>query len=169
MIDETVPQPKTIVDEDFVFDKCLALARKAHAGQFDKQGVPYIHHVTRVGFSLLPNLRAAAVGLLHDIPEDSPLFAHEAYRLIEFDFQMHAALGFLTRPDDSSYTDYIERLCDSRNCLAMAVKAADLHDNLREARVQSLEGIIGPAGAERYRSRYRDALARISFSLADMI
>ncbi|MCC9311636.1 HD domain-containing protein [Kitasatospora sp. RB6PN24] len=49
-----------------------ALAERAHAGQLDKTGVPYIKHVRAVGNALAPfGPHAQMAGLLHDVLEDS--------------------------------------------------------------------------------------------------
>ncbi|MEU5900368.1 HD domain-containing protein [Streptomyces venezuelae] len=50
-----------------------ALAARAHAGQYDKIGVPYIEHVRAVAAGLAPlGQHLVQAGLLHDILEDTP-------------------------------------------------------------------------------------------------
>ncbi|GAB2726948.1 HD domain-containing protein [Kitasatospora kifunensis] len=49
-----------------------ALAARAHAGQVDKIGVPYIEHVRAVGRALAPlGGELEMAGLLHDVIEDT--------------------------------------------------------------------------------------------------
>ncbi|WP_411095968.1 HD domain-containing protein [Streptomyces sp. 020-2-3H-GM] len=56
---------KTVAEVD-------ALASAAHAGQFDKIGVPYIEHVRAVAAGLAPfGDDLVMAGLLHDIVEDT--------------------------------------------------------------------------------------------------
>lgn len=51
-----------------------ALATRAHAGQFDKIGVPYIRHVEAVAAGLAPfGIGMQMAGLLHDTLEDTDL------------------------------------------------------------------------------------------------
>lgn len=51
----------------------VKIARDAHAGQFDKNGVEYIHHPLAVAHALKPfGPHAEIAGLLHDVVEDNP-------------------------------------------------------------------------------------------------
>ncbi|MEU0098235.1 HD domain-containing protein [Streptomyces sp. NPDC006267] len=55
-----------------------ALASAAHAGQFDKIGVPYIEHVRAVAAGLAPfGDDLVMAGLLHDVIEDTDWTAEE--------------------------------------------------------------------------------------------
>lgn len=153
-----------------LFDDCLSLARIAHEGQFDKQGAPYIFHVVRVGFSLLPNMHAAAVGLLHDIPEDySDEAAGRAFDILgPIHGDLCPALRLLTRKKSIPYSDYITAICDSQNQIALMVKLADLRDNLAPGRIQSLEAFVGPAAVRDYVIRYSVAQERINKALFEL-
>ena len=61
----------------------IRLAASAHHNQLDKGGDPYLWHVLRVGISLLPDLDAAIVGVLHDVLEDSPGCAPAVRQLLK--------------------------------------------------------------------------------------
>ena len=52
--------------------KAFEIACKAHAGQVDRGGVPYIFHPLHVA-DQMPNSTLGAVGLLHDVVEDTPV------------------------------------------------------------------------------------------------
>jgi (p)ppGpp synthase/HD superfamily hydrolase len=53
-----------------ILDDAVALAARAHAGQFDKAGKPYIDHPLRVMARVTtPDERVAAI--LHDVVEDT--------------------------------------------------------------------------------------------------
>lgn len=60
--------------------KAIAFAAKAHAGQMDKCGEPYILHPLRV-FDIVKKRggsdAACAAALLHDVVEDTPVTMHE--------------------------------------------------------------------------------------------
>ncbi len=103
------------------------IASEKHAGQTDKQGVPYIEHPRRVAAALTdPRLKIAA--LLHDTLEDTDTTAQE---LIDAGISEECVrmVQLLTRPADMTYMDYIRRLRDNPDVIP--VKMADLHDNLR--------------------------------------
>lgn len=78
--------PETGADPDDEPAAVLAeqLARIAHAGQVDKQGLPYIEHVARVAASVVTDVcatvpdtgsTAVAAAWLHDVLEDTPTTA----------------------------------------------------------------------------------------------
>lgn len=57
---------------EITFDDAVEIARDAHAGQFDKSGVDYIHHPLAVAAALKPfGPHAEIAGVLHDVVEDS--------------------------------------------------------------------------------------------------
>lgn len=107
-----------------------ALARAGHLGQitrFDQR--PYIEHVSRVAAAVPLPARPAA--WLHDLVEDGGttfeqlLAAGIAADTIE-------AVHLLSRVGEfHAYAPYLRRLKASGNAIALAVKHADLADNLR--------------------------------------
>jgi (p)ppGpp synthase/HD superfamily hydrolase len=109
-------------------ESAIALAANAHRGQKDLAGEPYILHPLRVmsKFKLL-NERMTAV--LHDVVEDTKWTLEELQRA-NVPFQVLNAVGFLTRHKGmETYMEYIGRIC-AQNPLALAIKIADLRDNL---------------------------------------
>lgn len=101
-----------------------ALAAKAHEGQTDKAGLPYITHPERVA-ARLDAPEAKVVGWLHDTVEDTPL----TIRDIEAAFgpETAAAVDAISRRDGEAWSDYLERV--AINPIARQVKISDLIDN----------------------------------------
>lgn len=113
--------------------EALKHAVKAHAGQTDKCGKPYILHPIAVaeaveGAETLSIERYVVIALLHDVLEDTehelPLTAGERWQLEK-----------LTRRKQETYFVYIDRICDSWGAdgideVPMVVKLADLWHNL---------------------------------------
>jgi (p)ppGpp synthase/HD superfamily hydrolase len=123
------------------------IAREAHASQTEEStGDPYIRHIERV-VSLVgdcDNLRAVA--WLHDVIEDSQLNAGDLLNR-GVSTEIVGAVVELTRvPAFETYAAYIQRVKESGNHLAIAVKIADLRDHLR------------PNCPERLRPRYEKAM-----------
>lgn len=59
---------------DILLVQALKVATRAHAGQVDKSGEPYILHPIRVAFDYgLTTLNEQIVALLHDMIEDTPI------------------------------------------------------------------------------------------------
>ena len=113
---------------DRQLETALRIATLKHEGQFDKQGVPYIEHPTRVAESLHdPGLKIVA--LLHDTIEDTDCTRDELLKS-GIDAVFVDMVCALTHNKDEPYLDYIRRLKKS-NPEVVPVKLADIHDNLR--------------------------------------
>jgi (p)ppGpp synthase/HD superfamily hydrolase len=147
----------------------LAFAARAHDGQTDKAGQPYIRHVMRVVETVAGQGEdAMIVAALHDVFEDTgatladlaeglppttPIWARK-WSVRDragaphgfLPFVQGRALESLTRNQGEAYDDYLWRV--RIDPLAATVKLADLRDNL--ARITEL-GDEGRSLAKRYR------------------
>jgi len=131
-------------------EKALKIALKAHNGQQDKAGQPYILHPLRV-MHQVNSLPAKVVALLHDVVEDSE-FTFEDLDRAGFDPEILQAVRCLTKHPDEDYFAYLRRIAG--NTLALQVKIADLKDNLDVTRLREIE----PRDVERL-NRYLKALS----------
>ena len=134
-------------------EDAIALAAQKHKGQRDKADAPYILHPLRVmgflGAEASEDERIVAV--LHDVPEDCGVSFEELAKL-EYSPQVLAALELVTRREDETYEQFIERL--SPNPIARRVKMCDLRDNM------DLSRIAHPTGRDLERiERYKKAMA----------
>lgn len=125
------------------------LARRAHVGQVDKTGAPYIEHPLRVAAKLDDQL-SKVVALLHDVIEDTDIT--EAHIRREFGDVIAEAVVAMTHPTDEPRVSYYARV--RANPIALRVKAADIHDNLDPARLAALD----PATRQRLVLKYSAAL-----------
>lgn len=88
-----------------MLNKAIEIANRAHAGQIDKGGEPYILHPLRVMLSRENELeRVCAV--LHDVVEDSDITFNDL-RKEEFSEEVIAVLDCLTKRDDENYDTLI--------------------------------------------------------------
>ena len=141
------------MDREPAIEDAILLAARAHRGQVDKAGEPYILHPLRVMLRLKDEAdRIAAV--LHDVIEDTGI-TEESLRDQGYSEEVLGALDALTRRQGESYADFIERVAG--NPLARRVKLADLADNLDASRL--LE--ITPKDRERL-ARYQAAWERLT-------
>jgi (p)ppGpp synthase/HD superfamily hydrolase len=117
-----------------LFEKAMSIATKAHEGQKDKAGAPYLLHVLRV-MMRLEKMDKKIVALLHDVVEDSEItiedLANEG-----FPKKILRAVELLTKTENKPYKDYIQAI--KKNELAKAVKLADLKDNMNISRLNAL-------------------------------
>ncbi|MDO4532431.1 MAG: GTP pyrophosphokinase [Coriobacteriia bacterium] len=115
--------PTTIAAMKFAF--------KAHEGQLDRSGIPYVSHPLHLA-EQMDTEDETVVALLHDIIEDTEYTADDLRALGISDAALEAIL-LLTHDDDVPYLDYVRNLKD--NPLAVKVKLADLHHNSQLSRL----------------------------------
>ena len=111
-----------------LLNKALKIAQKAHRGQTDKFGTPYIGHVIRV-MNAGKTYDEKIVGVLHDVIEDCPEITLND--LLEEGFPNHIvfAIECLTKtPADQDYTEIVKQT--EKSPLAVSVKMNDLEDNM---------------------------------------
>ncbi|MBI1338337.1 MAG: HD domain-containing protein [Phycisphaera sp.] len=112
----------------------IELAVKAHSGQRDKAGQPYILHPLRVMFRCDGEVQKI-VAVLHDVIEDTDVTADDL-RKLGFSEEVLAGLDAVTARKDESYDEFVERA--ARNPIGRVVKLADLEDNLDVRRLGEL-------------------------------
>lgn len=129
--------------------KALEVAIKAHFGQRDKSGEPYIMHpLTVVEYIEMPDKDLAVIGLLHDVVEDSDVTIED---LIAKGFSENVieAVDVLTRRIEDPYSEYILKV--KKNPFAVEVKKADLKHNMDPNRAYTI--------SENLMKKYEKALA----------
>jgi len=114
-------------------EHAIALAVKAHSGQTDKVGQPYILHSLRVMLNVEGEL-ARIVAILHDVIEDTD-YSFDDLREMGYSDAVITALDCVTRRDDETYMEFVAR--SKTNLIARQVKLADLEDNMDIRRIQS--------------------------------
>ena len=105
----------------------LQIAAAAHAGQTDRDGNPVILHPLTVGLMGHTDEERAA-GFLHDVVEDTEC-TYEDLLSAGIPSGIVNALRLLTREDGTDYFDYVQRIIDSGNPIALQVKYNDLQHN----------------------------------------
>src|SRR5205814_7966551 len=99
-------------------EKAIELAARAHAGQKDKQNLPYILHPLRV-MMRVQGEEAQMIAVLHDTIEDTKL-TEDDLRREGFSENIIAGVLACTHRGDESYADYVIRC--SRHEAARQVK-----------------------------------------------
>lgn len=107
-------------------EDAIALAARAHAGQLDKAGQPYILHPLRV-MMRLSDPPARIVAILHDTVEDTDVTL-EQLRAAGYPAEILAALDAVTRRDTETYEEFVQR--SALDPIGRRVKLADLADNM---------------------------------------
>lgn len=112
-------------------EKALAIASKAHEGQVDKAGEPYILHPIRVMLTV-STLEERIAAVLHDTVEDTEVTI-EDLELAGFNQHIIEAVQALTKKDGESRLDAAHRA--KANRIARQVKLADVADNMNMDRI----------------------------------
>lgn len=134
-----------------LIERAKALAYRAHAGQVDKAGRPYIEHVARVAAAVADDPDAEVVAWLHDVLEDAPKYGKEVIELIPAS-PMWRAILCVTRAKWMTPEMYYHEIRTSY--LARKVKLADIADNSDESRL----ALLDEKTADRLRKKYKMAL-----------
>lgn len=116
----------------------ISMAVKAHAGQYDKAGYPYILHPIRVS-EAVDGYEAKIVAVLHDTLEDTDLTYEEIKSCFGQDIaDAVLAISKLEKINGKreTYREYLDRV--RNNSLAKQVKLADMADNSRAYRIAHL-------------------------------
>ena len=110
----------------------LEIALKAHKGQRDLDGKPVILHPLTVALKG-NNENEIVACLLHDVVEDTD-WSFDDLLQAGIRPEVVDALRLLTHSKDVPYLEYVQRISDSRNPVAINVKCNDLEHNLDRGR-----------------------------------
>jgi (p)ppGpp synthase/HD superfamily hydrolase len=134
----------------FTLDDAIQVARRAHEGQLDKSGRPYIAHPLRVMGALRDeHERMAAV--LHDVIEDTDVTLADLTDA-GCPAPVLAAVAAVSKQPGEDQETYLARV--AANPIALAVKRADIADNMSPDRMARLDR----ATQERLHAKYTSAL-----------
>lgn len=112
-------------------EKALQIAVNAHLGQKDKAGKPYIFHPLRV-MNQVATTDEKIVAILHDVLEDTNLTSPDLLKEGIPAYLVDAIVS-LSKDEKETYEEFIRRV--SWNQIAVAVKIADIKDNLDVSRL----------------------------------
>lgn len=115
--------------------KAMKIAYKAHNGQMDKGGIPYIFHPYHLAEQMKTE-ETVITALLHDIIEDTPLTI-SWLREQGFSESVLEALTLLRHEADMPYMEYIQKL--QNNKIACQVKLEDLKHNSDISRMDQMD------------------------------
>jgi (p)ppGpp synthase/HD superfamily hydrolase len=143
-------------DYQSLLQRAITIATKAHEGQVDKAGNPYLDHPLFVRENV-HSIEQKIVAVLHDAVEDSELTL-EQLRSEGFPEVLVSAIAAITKIEGEAYTAYLERVI--ANPIALRVKIADVTHNL------DLRRIANPTEADFQRiAKYQQVLSQLRVAL----
>lgn len=144
----------------------MNLIEEYHKNDVDKGGHPYINHLVRVSDGC-KTYEAKIAGLLHDIIEDTSC---DEQILLEKGIPQFIVdiILLVSRKEDESYNNFINRLIESDNKYAMELKCSDLRDNCDLSRLEGLSDEVIKKGEKRVKNRYLPSLSKIEKRLIEL-
>jgi (p)ppGpp synthase/HD superfamily hydrolase len=130
-------------------DAAIDLAARAHEGQTDRVGAPYIAHPTAV-MARVTTDEEKTVAVLHDVVEDTDTTLDDLRRH-GFDDRVVGAVDAVSKRPGESLEESMRRVLDEPTGLARTVKLADLSHNGDPDRLAELDD----ATRERLVVKYR--------------
>lgn len=107
-------------------ERAIEIAARAHAGEREKNDLPYILHPLRVMLAQRDDT-TRVVAALHDVVEKSDV-GLDTLRAEGFASEVISAVDALSRRDGEDYFAFVERA--GAHPVARPVKIADLRDNV---------------------------------------
>jgi (p)ppGpp synthase/HD superfamily hydrolase len=144
-----------VTSDDALLALADALAERAHAGQVDKAGAPYVGHPRRVAARVAAQggtVHQRAAALLHDVLEDTEVAETDLYDA-GVPPEVVAAVVALTRRPGEEHSAAVSRAAADR--VAALVKRCDVQDNTDPVRL----GRLDLTTRRRLVTRYDRALA----------
>lgn len=110
-------------------NKAMRIAYKAHHGQMDYNGIPYIFHPIHLAEQMDDEISCCAA-LLHDVVEDTDVTMEKLAQV--FPQEVIEVLKLLTHEKGADYFDYVRAI--KEHPIARKVKLADLDHNSDQTR-----------------------------------
>lgn len=131
--------------------KAMKIAYKAHHGQVDAGGDPYVFHAFHLAEQMQEETTVCAA-LLHDVLEDTEMTLEELQK--DFPQEVTEIVSLLTREPKEDYFDYIRRIQGHSG--ATTVKLADLNHNSDMSRLAGAES-VSEKRKDAWREKYERA------------
>lgn len=132
-------------------NEAMKIAYRAHHGQTDKGGIPYIFHPYHLAEQMTDEY-TTCVALLHDVVEDTDVTLEQLAAV--FPKEVVDAIALMTHDDGTPYLEYVARIAS--NPIAKAVKIADLLHNSDKTRLEDQD--TNAAALKRWEEKYSKAL-----------
>jgi (p)ppGpp synthase/HD superfamily hydrolase len=114
----------------------IAIASKAHLGQFDKGGYPYILHPLKVmHYCHTEDPEIQMIAVLHDVVEDTVVTLQDL-RTERFSQRVIDGVDAMTKRENEPINSYVSRVMTNDD--AVIVKMADLRHNTDVRRLKGL-------------------------------
>ena len=133
------------------YPRCFSLVSILFSKKCDKEGQPYLNHLSRVSFDLgnYCGMDGVVAGFLHDVVEDIDGINYDDLKEFGINDNIIDAVRLVTNeksinkltPEQKlkKYNDKINKIIESNNTLAIYLKYCDMKDNYNLVRLKKLD------------------------------
>ena len=136
-----------------LLDKSLLIVKKIFIDKVDKQGVCYLNHLFYVRDNVESYIEKV-VGLMHDTMEDTSINADDL-RMFGYPEDIINSLSILTKKKGEDYNQYIDKVLNSGDEVAIKVKYVDMTHNLNLKRLNALDKDLKDKLENKYKVPYQ--------------
>lgn len=111
-----------------LYGKAYLICERVFDGKRHASGVLYMDHLLSVANRFTDD-KAKVVALLHDIVKETELTAGDL-NYIGFPSDIVKTVILMTREQGESYDEFINRIINSKNSMALQIKKVDLEQNM---------------------------------------
>ena len=141
------------------YERAEVIADAMFKGITDEAGKPLIQHLQIVSGDQETE-EGRIVGLLHCLLEKTQSTPFELAE-IGYGEEIYSAISTLTKTEGLSYSEYIDRIINSNDELAIRVKEADIRNNLDPRRLNLLPEKVAEELIEKYSEPHQRILNKI--------
>ena len=140
---------------DDMYEKAKIIVDRVFKDVKDKGGYPYTNHLYSVS-EAVDTIEKKIVGLLHDIVEDTDITLDDLLD-IRFSDEIVEAVDLVTKrkSEGESYPEFIDRIIDSNNIIALDVKRADIENNMDLSRIDNPTEKDYERNEKKYKPQYK--------------
>lgn len=142
-----------------LYGKAYLICEKVFDGKTNKAGLPYMDYLVSLANKFTEE-KAKVVSLMHDIFKETDLTENDLI-YIGFPSDVVKAISVLTRKKDEDYDDFINRIIDSNNNLALQVKKTDLKQSMNVAGFEVSDDYLNRIDI-RYKPQYKKILVYLN-------
>ena len=155
----TESETRQLQNHKDTYNKALYVTNKVFKDTYDKGGNPYMEHLYSVSDSFDDD-DLKVVGLLHDIIEDKE-FTKDDLLFLGFTSDQVEAVSIVTKREGEKYSDFIDRIIDSNNDIAIQVKYADMINNMDLSRMKNNSVEEKEYIKNKYKNEYKKLVKRM--------
>ena len=155
----TETEYKKLKSIDDMYEKAIIIIERVFSGIKDKGVSPYINHLYMVSGSV-NTIEKKTVGFLHDIVEDT-IIELDDLKDLGFTDEIVEAIDLVTKKEGETYPEFIDRIINSNNMIALNVKRADMENNMDLSRIANPTAKDYERNEKKYKPQYKKIIKAI--------